>query len=141
MSDSAIDHVQLTRLCEYARELNRLHRDGAPDEVIDREFNAVCRAVWGYTLDDFHDDCLPARDHAWLDNLTRERACRFAVRHGYDLADYVHGGCVTDWWGFVWMILAEKRGLLTPECRAATWAKHEAKLRDERHVAGVIFWR
>jgi hypothetical protein len=22
---------------------------------------------------------------------------------------------VSDWWGFVWMILAEDRGLLTPE--------------------------
>jgi hypothetical protein len=27
----------------------------------------------------------------------------FAIRHGYDLKDYVHGGCVNDWWGFTWM--------------------------------------
>ncbi len=141
MAGSAIDYVHLTRLCEYTRELYRLHREGAGDEVIDREFNAVCRTVWGYTLDDFDDDCLAARDHAWLDNLTRERACRFAVRNGYDLSDYVHGGCVTDWWGFVWMILAEKRGLLTPQTRAATWAKHEAKLRAEINVVGVIHAR
>jgi hypothetical protein len=24
-------------------------------------------------------------------------------------------GMLTDWWGYCWMILAEKRGLLTPE--------------------------
>ncbi len=139
MSGPAIDYVHVTRLCEYTRELHRLHREGAPDEAIDREFNAVCRAIWGYTLDDFDDDCLAMRDHAWLDSLTRARACRFAVRNGYDLVDYVHGGCVTDWWGFMWMILAEKRGLLTPECRAATWAQHDAKRRAEGQMAGVIF--
>jgi hypothetical protein len=32
-----------------------------------------------------------------------------------------HGGCVDDWWGFTWMILAEVRGALTPEKRAAAW--------------------
>ena len=142
MAGSAIDYGHLTRLCEYTRELHRLHQEGADDEAIDRAFNAVCRTIWGYTLDDFDDDCLAARDHAWLDNLTRERACRFAVGNGYDLADYVHGGCVNDWWGFVWMILAEKRGLLTPERRAATWEKHwathEARLLAESNVVGVI---
>jgi hypothetical protein len=141
MAGSATDESHLTRLCEYTRGLYRLHREGAPDEAIDREFNAVCRAVWGYTLDDFDDDCLAAAVNAWLDNLTCARACRFAVRNGYDLADYVHGGCVTDWWGFVWMILAEKRGLLTPETRAATWAKQDATLLAQANVAGVIRWR
>ena len=40
----------------------------------------------------------------------------------YDLTDYVHGGWVSDWWGFTWMILAEARGGLTPENRAAACA-------------------
>jgi predicted 3-demethylubiquinone-9 3-methyltransferase (glyoxalase superfamily) len=31
-----------------------------------------------------------------------------------DLKDYVHGGWVSDWWGFTWMILAEAREVLTP---------------------------
>jgi hypothetical protein len=138
MAGSAIDYGQLTRLCEYTRELHRLHREGAPDEALDREFNAVCRAIWRYTPEDFDDAALSARDHGWLDNLTRERACRFAARNGYDLADYVHGGCVNDWWGFVWMILAEKRGLLTSQTRAATWAKYEAELLAEANVVAVI---
>jgi len=138
MAGSAIDYGQLTRLCEYTRELYRLHREGAGDEAIDREFNAVCRTIWGYTPEDFEDVAFSARDHAWLDNLTRERACRFAVRNGYDLRDYIHGGCVNDWWGFVWMILAERRGLLTPQTRAATWAKYEAELLAEANVVGVI---
>jgi hypothetical protein len=39
------------------------------------------------------------------------------------------------------MILAEKRGLLTPETRAAAWAKYERKLMAEGNVAGVIYGR
>jgi hypothetical protein len=89
------------------------------DDAIDREFSAVCRAIWGFTLDDFTDDDLSAEDHAWLDELTQECAIEFAAEQGYDLRDYVHGGCVADWWGFAWMILAEARGVLTPEKRAA----------------------
>jgi hypothetical protein len=57
--------------------------------VIDREFNAVCRAIWGYGLDDFTDDDVSPNDHAWLDSLTQESAFDF---HGYDLKDYIHGG-------------------------------------------------
>jgi hypothetical protein len=41
-----------------------------------------------------------------------------------DLKDYIHGGCVADWWGFTWMILAEARGVLTPEKRFAAWCRH-----------------
>jgi hypothetical protein len=78
----------------------------------------VCRAIWGFTLDDFTDDDLSAEDHAWLDGLTRECAI------DYDLKDHIHGGCVADWWGFTWMILAEARGVLTLERRAAAWCRH-----------------
>ncbi len=119
----AIDQVNLTRICEFTRHLHRLHRCG-DDDAIDREFSAVCRAIWGYTLDDFSDDDLSPDDHVWLDSLTQELAFDFAARHGYDLKDYVHGGSVADWWGFAWMILAEARGVLTPEKRAAAWCRH-----------------
>jgi hypothetical protein len=59
--------------------------------------NAVCRALWGYSLDDFTDDDLSPNDHAWLDSLTQERTFDFAARHGYDLKNYIHGGWVSDW--------------------------------------------
>jgi hypothetical protein len=95
--------------------------------VTDREFSAVCRAIWGYGLDDFTDDDLSPNDHAWLDSLTQERAFDFAARHGYDLKDYTHGGWVSDW-GVTWMILAKARGMLTPENRAAAWRKYDDKL-------------
>jgi hypothetical protein len=138
MADPAIDFVNLARICEFTRSLHRFHQAG-DDDVIDREFNAVCRAIWGYNLDDFtDDDDLSPKDHAWLDDLTQERASDFATRQGYDLKDYVHGGCVTDWWGFTWMILAEARGLLTPENRAAAWRKYDEKLMAETNVVGVI---
>jgi hypothetical protein len=137
MADSAIDYANLTRICEFTRALHRFHQIGG-DDVIDREFNAVCRTVWGYNLDDFTDDDLSPKDHAWLDSLTRERASDFAARHGYDLKDYVHGGWVSDWWGFTWMILAEARGLLTPENQAAAWRKYDEKLMAETNVVGVI---
>jgi hypothetical protein len=45
---------------------------------------------------------------------------------------------VSDWWGFAWMILAEARGLLTPETPAAAWRKHDEKLMAETNVVGVI---
>ena len=109
-----------------ARRLHQLHRLGGED-AIDREFSAVCRAIWGFTLDDFTDDDLSAEDHAWLDELTQECAIDFAAEQGYDLKDYIHGGCVADWWGFTWMILAEARGVLTPEKRAAAWCRHGEK--------------
>jgi hypothetical protein len=37
---------------------------------------------------------------------------------------------LTDWWGYCWMILAEKRGLLTPENRAAARAPPSRKISD-----------
>ena len=53
------------------------------DEAIDSEFSAVCRAIWGYTLDDFTDDDLSPEDHLWLDGLTQECAFDFAAQQGY----------------------------------------------------------
>ena len=71
MSNLATDFADLTRICEFARRLYELHRL-ADDDAIDREFSAVCRAIWGFTLDDFTDDDLSPEDHAWLDELTQE---------------------------------------------------------------------
>ena len=92
MAKLAADYANLTRICEFARRLHQLRRLGGED-AIEREFNAVCRAIWGFTLDDFPDDDLSAEDHAWLDQLTQECAVSFAAEQGYDLKDYIHGGC------------------------------------------------
>lgn len=138
MVKMAHEGTSLTRLAEYCRELEWLHLWG-DDERIDREFNAICRKVWGYTLDDFDDDQLSPADHKWLDALTQKRAASFAIENGYDFADYYNGGIITDWWGFAWMVLAEKRGLFTPEQRAAAWSKHDARLLAQAtNVIGVI---
>jgi hypothetical protein len=137
MSKPAQDDVSLVRIGAYTAELERLHLWGG-DEDIDREFNAVCRAIWGYTLDDFDDDDLAAQDHRWLDELSVRRGYRFAAENGYDLGDYVNGGYVSDWWGFVWMILAEKRGLLTPEKRLEAWRKHDERLLANAAIAGIV---
>ena len=48
---------------------------------------------------------------------------------------------LTDWWGFCWMILAEKRGLLTAENRAAARAAIEEKYLAAPNVIGVIVGR
>lgn len=120
------DAVCLKQISLYCGELERLHLWGS-DEEIDREFNRVCQTIWGYTLDDFDDDDISAEDHRWLDRLTARKAYVFALKHGYDLGDYED--MVSDWWGFVWMILAEKRGLLTPAQRARAWQKHDERMR------------
>src|SRR5271169_2071225 len=134
MTNLAIDYVNLTRICEFVRRLHQLHRVG-DDEAIDSEFSAVCRAIWGYTLDDFTDDDLSPEDHVWLDGLTQECAFDFAARQGYDLKDYIHGGSVADWWGFTWMILAEAREVLTPEKRAAAWCIGRERVKPARCCA------
>jgi hypothetical protein len=66
------------------------------DEDIDREFNAVCQIIWGFTLDDFDDDRLVKADHDWLDELTARRAYRFAAENGYELGDYANGEMVSE---------------------------------------------
>src|SRR5712671_2190230 len=115
MSTIAFDQFALTRIADFARSLSRLHalsrRRPIDDDQFDREFNAVCLSVWGYTTDDFSDDLFD-------DN-----------------------GMLTDWWGYCWMILAEKRGLLTPENRAAARAAIEDKYLSAPNVIGVIVGR
>jgi hypothetical protein len=137
MPKPAIDASNLIRIDTYAAELEWLHLWGT-DEEIDREFNSVCRTIWGYTLDDFDDDRIPKEDHDWLDELTACRAYRYAAAKGYDLGDYVNGEMVSDWWGLVWMILAEHRGLLTPEQRALAWKKHDERLLAREKVIGIV---
>src|SRR5712664_118859 len=139
MSTIAFDQFALTRIADFARSLSRLHqasrRQPIDDDAIDREFNAVCLSVWGYTTDDFSDDLFSAEDHAFLDSLDEAHARIFAAQAGDDHV------MLTDWWGFCWMILAEKRGLLTPENRAAARAAIEEKYRSAPNVIGVIVGR
>ena len=143
MSTIAFDQFALTRIADFARSLSRLHlvsrRQVVDDDEIDREFNAVCMSVWGYTTDDFSDALFSDADHAFLDTLDEAQARIFAAEHGYDLVDDT--GMLTDWWGYCWMILAEKRGLLTPEHRAAARADIEEKYLSAPNVIGVIVGR
>jgi hypothetical protein len=143
MSTIAFDQFALTRIADFARSLSRLHlvarRQVVDDDQIDREFNAVCMSVWGYTTDDFSDALFSDADHAFLDSLDEAQARLFAAEHGYDLVD--DGGMLTDWWGYCWMILAEKRGLLSPENRAAARADIEEKYLSAPNVIGVIVGR
>jgi hypothetical protein len=143
MSTIAFDQFALTRIADFARSLSRLHRASrrqlVDDDAIDREFNAVCMSVWGYTTDDISDDLFSDADHVFLDSLDEAHACIFAAKAGYDLVD--DEGMLTDWWGYCWMILAEKRGLLTPENRAAARARIEEKYRSAPNVIGVIVGR
>ena len=143
MSTIAFDQFALTRIADFARTLSRLHqvsrRRIVDDDEIDREFNAVCASIWGYTIDDISDDLFSAQDHAFLDALDEAQARIFAAEAGYDLVDDT--GMLTDWWGFCWMILAEKRGLLTPENREAARAAIEEKYLAAPNVIGVIVGR
>ncbi len=143
MSTIAFDQFALTRIADFARMLSRLHKASrtrsVDDDQIDREFNAVCQSVWGYTTDDISDDLFSDADHAFLDTLDEAQARIFAAEQGYDLVDDT--GMLTDWWGFCWMILAEKRGLLTPENRAAARAAIEEKYLAAPNVIGVIVGR
>ncbi len=143
MSTIAFDSFPLTRIADFARTLSRLHKAARrrfiDDDAIDREFNAVCRSVWGYTTDDISDDLFSVDDHAFLDSLDEAQARIFAAAQGYDLVD--DEGMLTDWWGFCWMILAEKRSLLTPENRAASRAAIEEKYLAAPNVIGVIVGR
>jgi hypothetical protein len=143
MSTIAFDQFALTRIADFARTLSRLHQTSrrrlVDDDQIDREFNAVCMSVWGYTTDDFSDDLFSTADHLFLDTLDEAHARIFAAEAGYDLVD--DQGMLTDWWGYCWMILAEKRGLLTAENRAATRARIEEKYLAAPNVIGVIVGR
>ena len=143
MSTIALDQFALTRIADFARSLSRLHktsrRQAVDDDAIDREFNAVCQSVWGYTTDDISDELFSDEDHVFLDSLDEAQARLFAAEQGYDLVE--DDGMLTDWWGYCWMILAEKRGLLTAENRAAARAQIEEKYRAAPNVIGVIVGR
>ena len=143
MSTIAFDTFALTRIADFARSLSRLHqasrRQAVDDDAIDREFNAVCLSVWGYSTDDISDDLFSDADHAFLDSLDEAQARIFAAEAGYDLVD--DEGMLSDWWGYCWMILAEKRGLLTAENRAAARARIEEQYRSAPNVIGVIVGR
>lgn len=143
MSTIAFDQFALTRIADFARTLSRLHKASrtrvVDDDQIDREFNAVCQSIWGYSTDDVSDELFSNADHAFLDTLDEAQARIFAAGQGYDLVD--DNGMLTDWWGFCWMILAEQRGLLTPENRAAARAAIEEKYLAAPNVIGVIVGR
>jgi hypothetical protein len=143
MSTIAFDQFALTRIADFARSLSRLHQASryrlVEDDQIDREFNAVCMSVWGYTIDDISDDLFSTEDHVFLDTLDEEQARLFAAGQGYNLVD--DHGMLTDWWGYCWMILAEKRGLLTPDNRAAARAAIEDEYLSMPNVIGVIVGR
>lgn len=143
MSTIAFDQFALTRIADFARTLSRLHKASrtrmVDDDHIDREFNAVCQSIWGYSTDDVSDELFSNADHAFLDTLDEAQARIFAAGQGYDLVD--DSGMLTDWWGFCWMILAEKRGLLTPDNRAAARAAIEEKYLSAPNVIGVIVGR
>src|ERR1700760_1425289 len=143
MSTVAFDQFALTRIADFARTLSRLHQTSrrrcVDDDQFDREFNAVCQSVWGYTTDDISDELFSDADHAFLDTLDEANARIFAGEAGYDLVDDT--GMLTVWWGFCWMILAEKRGLLTPENRTAARAAIEEKYLAAPNVIGVIVGR
>jgi hypothetical protein len=143
MSTFAFDPFALTRIADFARPLSRLHKAArhraVDDDEIDREFNAVCQSVWGFCTDDISDELFSAADHGFLDALDEAHARIFAAEAGYDLVD--DEGMLTDWWGFCWMILAEKRGLLTAENRAAARAAIEERYLAAPNVIGVIVGR
>ena len=143
MSGIAFETNALTRIADFARTLTRLHaasrRRMVDDDHIDREFNAVCLSVWGYTMDDLSDDMFSGEDHEFLDTLDEARGRIFAAGQGYDLVD--DSGILTDWWGYCWMILAEKRGLLTTENKAKARLDWEEKYLSSPNVIGVIVSR
>src|SRR5207302_10027917 len=110
MSTIAFDQFALTRIADFARSLSRLHqasrRQPVDDDAIDREFNAVCMSVWGYTTDDFSDDLFSVADHAWLDSLDEAHARSFAGEQRYELVG--DSGMLTDWRGYGGMSLTQK---------------------------------
>src|SRR6202035_126745 len=86
MSTIAFDQFALTRIADFARSLSRLHKTSrrrlVDDDAIDREFNAVCQSVWGFTTDDISDDLFSDADHVFLDSLDEAHARLFAAEQG-----------------------------------------------------------
>lgn len=131
---------RLTRLTIRSREKN----SAVEDEELDRAFDEACRIIWpGYTLDDLDEDLLSAADQKWFEDLTGAAGQSYALSRGYDLrANPRHSEILIEqWFGFVWMILAEERGLLTPEHKAAYALKREAEDFLENKQSGVISGR
>ena len=119
MSTIAFDQFALTRIADFARSLSRLHQASrrrlVDDDAIDREFNAVCMSVWGYTTDDFSDELFSVEDHAFLDALDEAQA-RFLVRDQVECADE-------------WMMSSCWAGLPRTTPAAGTEQPHAACLR------------
>ena len=110
MSTIAFDQFALTRIADFARSLSRLHRAARRQAVDDDQIDREFNGI--------------------------SDAQRIADEQGYDLVD--DHGMLTDWWGYCWMILAEKRGLLTPDNRAAARAAIEEKYLTTPNVIGVV---
>ena len=76
MSTIAFDPFALTRIADFARPLSRLHKAArhraVDDDEIDREFNAVCQSVWGYSTDDISDDTLAGELTQVLQQLSKQ---------------------------------------------------------------------
>src|SRR3569833_1311091 len=143
MSYTALNAGAMTRIADFARTLTRLHATArqqlVEDDQIDRAFNAGCLSVWGYTIEDISDDMLAPADHEFLDTLDEYRARLFAAEHGYVLLG--DEWILSDWWGDCWRILAEMRGVRTPENRAAARLEWVDRFRSVPNVIGVIVGR
>src|ERR1700749_2500991 len=91
MSTIAFDQFALTRIADFARSLSRLHKASrsrsVDDDQFDREFNAVCQSVWGYTTDDISDDLFADADHAFLETLDEVIARIVVAEACYGQAD------------------------------------------------------
>src|SRR3569623_1818666 len=143
MSSSALNTVAMTRIADFARTLTRLHAAArhqmVDDDQIDRAFYAVCLSVWGYTIEDISDAMLAPDDHELLDTLDEYSARMIATEHSYDLLG--DEGILTDCWGYCWLILAEQRGLLSPENRAAARLEWVDRFRSVPNVIVIIVCR
>ena len=138
MSTMAFDQFALTRIADFAHSLSRLHLAvgaGASVAAAQRLHQRFRRL-----LDILLQVGIGPQGHLVDRELARIGAAdRDEIDQGYDLIDDV--GMLTDWWGYCWMILAEKRGLLTPENRAAARAAIEERYLAAPNVIGVIVGR
>jgi hypothetical protein len=132
----------LIRIHDSAGRLTRLNvfNQDRPidDDQLDDELYAVCKKVWGYTPDDVDESLLSAADTEWFEQLDDFDAADFAEEHGYDLYIEDTDRILHDWGTFAFMILAEARGLLTPENKAAYALKREAEQFIDNKSRGVL---
>ena len=135
----------MRKLADLCTRLTRLHafdedRPIAP-EMLTQELDRVCLAVWGCTIEEFDEDLVPPSALDWFRDADEDAAVDYSERRGYDLwmdgvDDYLH-----DFWDFIWMIMAEEHGLVTPERRAEYALKREAEDFVEGKRDGVISGR